>query len=277
MRKQYSSAPLPFMGQKRRFVKELVKVLRDYPDGTMFVDLFGGSGLLSHIVKCQKPKSEVVYNDFDGYCQRLAAIPQTNVLLAELRGIVSDVPRNRPITGETREQVLESIGRHETRNGYVDYLTLSTSIMFSMKYRHSLEELSKETLYNCVRMTDYHEASDYLEGLTIVGEDYRVLFERYKNVPDVVFIVDPPYLSTETGSYKMYWRLIDYLDVLTVLARHNFIYFTSDKSSIVELCEWMGRHPGLGNPFAKCTRVDVGAQLNYQASYTEMMLYTPAD
>lgn len=96
MRKQYLSAPLPFQGQKRMFAKEYIKVLQQFPDGTTFVDLFGGSGLLSHIAKCQKPNSTVVYNDFDGYRKRLEALPQTNALLAELRAIV-DVPRHKAI------------------------------------------------------------------------------------------------------------------------------------------------------------------------------------
>ena len=100
-RKQYLSAPLPFQGQKRMFAKEYIKVLQQFPDGTTFVDLFGGSGLLSHIAKCQKPHSTVVYNDFDGYRQRLEALPVTNALLAELREIV-DVPRHKPILGRQR-------------------------------------------------------------------------------------------------------------------------------------------------------------------------------
>ena len=67
MRKMYLSAPLPFMGQKRMFAKEFIKVLGQFPDSTMFVDLFGGSGLLSHITKCVRPDTTVVYNDFDNY------------------------------------------------------------------------------------------------------------------------------------------------------------------------------------------------------------------
>ena len=101
MRKQYLSAPLPFQGQKRMFAKEYINVLQQFPDGTTFVDLFGGSGLLSHIAKCQKPNSTVVYNDFDGYRKRLEALPQTNALLAELRAIV-DVPRHKAIMGAQR-------------------------------------------------------------------------------------------------------------------------------------------------------------------------------
>lgn len=80
MRKQYLSAPLPFVGQKRMFAREFIKVLKQYPEDTVFVDLFGGSGLLSHIAKCQKPSATVIYNDFDGYRNRLQHIPQTNHL-----------------------------------------------------------------------------------------------------------------------------------------------------------------------------------------------------
>ena len=43
----YLSAPLPFVGQKRMFAHEFIKVLKQFPDDATFVDLFGGSGLLS--------------------------------------------------------------------------------------------------------------------------------------------------------------------------------------------------------------------------------------
>lgn len=65
------SAPLPFVGQKRMFAKEFIKVLEQFPEDTVFVDLFGGSGLLSHIAKRSKPDATVVYNDFDNYRFRL--------------------------------------------------------------------------------------------------------------------------------------------------------------------------------------------------------------
>ena len=92
MKKQYLSAPLPFQGQKRMFAKEFIKVLKHYPDNAVFVDLFGGSGLLSHITKCQKPDAAVVYNDFDNYRLRLGNISRTNALLDMIRPIVAPTP-----------------------------------------------------------------------------------------------------------------------------------------------------------------------------------------
>ncbi len=252
-------------------------MLGQFPDSTVFVDLFGGSGLLSHITKCVRPDATVVYNDFDNYRRRLANIPATNVLLSDLRRIAEGTPRDKRITGEAREKVFARIEREEKEHGYVDYITLSSSLLFAMKYVLSLEDMRKETLYNNIRQTDYPEAKDYLEGLTITGEDYKDVFKRYKDVPGVVFLVDPPYLSTEVGTYRMYWRLADYLDVLTVLKGHPFVYFTSNKSSILELCDWIDRNPFIGSPFKNCRKVEFNAHMNYNSKYTDMMLYTVQD
>lgn len=275
MRKQYMSAPLPFVGQKRMFAKEFIKVLGQFKDKTVFVDLFGGSGLLSHITKCQRPDATVVYNDFDGFRKRLEHIPQTNRLIADCRAMVGDsVPHSKPIKGELRERIFQRIEQEERAVGYVDFITISASLMFSMKYKLSVDEMRKEALYNNIRTSDYPLASDYLDGLTVVSCDYKEVYERYKDVPNVVFLVDPPYLSTEVGTYKMYWRLADYLDVLNVLRDKPFVYFTSNKSSILELCDWLGRNRTLGNPFADCEKVEFNQHMNYSASYTDMMLYT---
>ena len=49
--KKYTQAPLPFQGQKRRFLKPFKTALESFPADAVYVDLFGGSGLLSHTVK----------------------------------------------------------------------------------------------------------------------------------------------------------------------------------------------------------------------------------
>ena len=277
MRKQYLSAPLPFVGQKRMFAREFIQVLKRYPDDAVFVDLFGGSGLLSHITKYQKPGASVVYNDFDNYRQRLENIPRTNVLLDKIRAVVASVPRRKFLPKKTKETILRLIEQEEHRYGYVDYITLSSSLLFSMKYATNLEELRKETFYNTVRKCDYNPCLDYLDGLEIVSCDYKDLFNKYKDMPDVVFLIDPPYLSTEVGTYTMNWGLSDYLDVLQTLVGTNYIYFTSNKSSIIELCDWIGKNNALGNPFIGSEKVEFNAHMNYNSSYTDIMLYKKTD
>ncbi|MDR1984749.1 MAG: DNA adenine methylase [Prevotellaceae bacterium] len=275
MQKEYLSAPLPFVGQKRMFAKEFRQILKQFNEATVFVDLFGGSGLLSHITKHEKPNATVVYNDYDNYRKRLANIPRTNALLSDLRRIVENCPRKKIVPESVKKNILKRIAQEE-QTGFVDYITLSTSLLFSMKYVLNYEALSKETFYSRIRMTDFN-ADGYLDGLVIESCDYKEVFQKYRDIPNVVYLVDPPYLSTEVGSYSMSWGLADYLDVLTVLRGTSFVYFTSNKSSILELCEWIERNNTIGNPFAGAKKKIFNAHMNYNSTYTDIMLYKKPD
>ena len=269
--KNYTSAPLPFMGQKRKFIKEFKRVLEGYMDDVTIVDLFGGSGLLSHTAKRAKPNATVIYNDFDNYQRRIANIPRTNALLERIREVTDGLPADKMIPAEVKAHIVELIAEEE-RTGFVDCVTLSSSLLFSMKYVNSLDELSKETFYNRVRKSNYN-ADGYLDGLTIVRKDYKELFNDYSNKSNVLFLVDPPYLSTEAGTYTMRWKLCDYLDVLSVLQGQEFIYFTSNKSQITELCEWIERSKLGRNPFENTQRVEIRTNMNYNSGYIDMMFY----
>ena len=271
MEKIYQSAPLPFMGQKRMFIKEFRNVLKEFPDDAVYIDLFGGSGLLAHVTKQEKPAARVVYNDFDNYRQRLENVGRTNALLAELRAMVKGCPRGKLLPKELHERIIRRLEAEEA-TGFVDYITLSSSLLFSMKYAVSLDALRKESFYNNVKLSDY--ASDgYLDGLEVVSMDYRELVSQYQGVPNVVYLVDPPYLSTEVGCYRMRWRLSDYLDVLTILRGKSYVYFTSNKSDIFELCQWIGQNHWIGNPFDGATKAEMRQTMNYNSAYTDIMLY----
>lgn len=271
MKKEYQSAPLPFMGQKRMYVKDFKEVLKQFPDDAIYIDLFGGSGLLSHVAKREKPNATVIYNDFDNYRQRLDNIGRTNTLLAELREMVKDFPRKEKLPPEIRSKILRRL-EEEEKDRFVDYITLSSSLMFSMKYATSLDEMKKEDFYNKIRQSDY-SAEGYLDGLEIVSCDYKELVVKYLNIQNVVYLIDPPYLSTEVGTYKMYWTLSDYLDVLSILVGTSYIYFTSDKSNLLELCQWLGNNHWVGNPFAGSGQKRMYRTMNYNSAYTDIMLY----
>ncbi len=275
MGKEYLSAPLPFVGQKRMFAREYKKILSEVKDSDVFVDLFGGSGLLSHITKRQRPDATVVYNDHDNYRRRIEHIGRTNAILRMCRDLLVSVPRLKTVPDSIRGQIIRVMEEEEAETGFVDYITLSTSLLFSMKYATSLEEMRKHTMYNRIRRSDYN-ADGYLDDLEVENCDYRQLFEKYKDLENVVFIVDPPYLNTDIGTYDMCWKLSDYLDVLNLLVGHRYIYFTSNKSSIIELCEWLGKNKAIGNPFMNATRKEFKASMNYSSSYTDIMLYNIA-
>ena len=106
-----------------------------------------------------------------------------------------------------------------------------------------------------------------------MSDDYKGMSNGNMVRRGGLFVVAPPYLSTDVGTYNMSWRMSDYLDVLNVLSGHPFVYFTSNKSSILELCEWIGKNKNTGNPFEGCTRMEFNAHINYSSSYTDMMLF----
>lgn len=269
----YTSAPLPFQGQKRRHVKEFARIIAAIKPKVV-IDLFGGSGLLSHVAKRAYPNSRVIYNDYDNYCERLAIVDETNKLLRYFKELLHNVPNGAKVAGTLRTEVLTKLAE-ANKSGYVDWITLSSSLMFSMKYAVNFNEFKKQTFYNNLKMTDY-TVGGYLEGLEIVRTDYRNLCNEYRNTPKTLFIADPPYLSTDVKTYNSveYWTLKDYLNVLTALNGLNFVYFTSNKSQIVELCEWLDANEGNVRNIFKGTSIrTVKSSTSGINSYTDIMMF----
>lgn len=269
----HKQAPLPFQGQKRNFIVQFAQQIQRLSDDTIFVDLFGGSGLLSRAAKDCKPNCRVIYNDFDNYRARIEAIPSTNALLEELRPLFSTIPKNAKVTPENRQKAMDIIKKYD-KKGVVDYITLSSSVLFSAKYANNLDELCRmKPFYNNFKSSKYKESSQYLDGLEWRSCDYKHLFNEFKDNPKAFFICDPPYLSTDTTTYKSYWKLRDYLDVLDCLQGTRFAYFTSNKSTIIELLEWLQNKHGIKNPFADAIIFQNRTTLNYNAAYNDIMIF----
>lgn len=271
MSRIYKCAPLPFIGQKRFFVRDFSEVLEKLKnDVDTVVDLFGGSGLLSHTAKTVLSDARVVYNDFDGYSRRIDAIPSTNRILGEIRSLLKDIPINKRIPSDIKEQILAIVARYGAE-GFVDYQTVSRSLLFSGKWAKSYADLHKYTFYNKIRQCDYN-ADGYLDGLEVVSMDYRELFARHRDNHRALFILDPPYLSTECGMYEGWWKLADYLDVLKLLPGMRYIYFTSEKSQLVELCDWLGKNHFDRSPMEDTEIRIRNNAINYNASFKDIMV-----
>lgn len=274
--KIYKTAPLPFQGQKRNFVEPFANMLKELGKKQQIkivVDLFGGSGLLSHTAKRVLPGCKVIYNDYDGFSGRLRNVEHTNELLTDIRVILRDYPKEKRISEAYKSVVVSRIEKEE-KSGFVDYITLSSSLLFSANYVTSFDELKASTLYNNVKQNNYDvNAANYLSGLDIVKSDYLELFNQYKDIPGVLFIVDPPYLTTDTKTYlsDQYWKLADFLNVINVLNESNYVFFTSNKSSLIELCEWLSENHNINNPFENAVLKTHETRLNPQSKYIDMM------
>ncbi|MDR1897981.1 MAG: DNA adenine methylase [Prevotellaceae bacterium] len=266
--KIYKKAPLPFNGQKKNWIKTFIPIISDM-NHDIYVDLFGGSGLLSHTIKALKPNAKVIYNDFDNYSERLRNIGKTNILISDLRKITANIQKEKIILGEARDRILERIEKEE----YVDWDTVSASLLFTGNIARSVEDLKKGRLYNNISQSNY-ESEGYLLGVETVRMDYVDLFEHYKN-ERAMFIVDPPYMFTDNSRYnnKKYWKIKDYLNIVKILQDIDFIYFTSEKSQILELCDFIETEFQSKNIFSLCKKKEITTMANLNASYKEMILY----
>lgn len=250
-------APLPFLGQKRNWIRYLPELLQgnlfdkgfsDYKSG-IFVDMFGGSGLLSHNIKQIFPNAEVIYNDFDGY---------TDYLNEECVNISKEVGRkvadiyskyDKDYVGRLKhfheKYIFKLLNyyRNKYRNKFYDNLIFSFTL-FSAHNGKSLEQkrLCKSFYKKNARSLEIFstnqinkDCQNYLDNLTITkGVDFKELIQQYKDNKNAVFICDPPYLNTCTGNYKSSFDKNKF-DFLVENIRPPFIAFSSMKNNLKEL------------------------------------------
>lgn len=259
-KKTYSTPPLPFRGNKRYFVKEFRKVLQNLKDIEVVVDLFGGSGLLSRAAKDVLPHARVIYNDFDGYSKRLENIERTNEIFGYIIPLIDGVDTLKRVPEDRRKKIIDFLSEQE-KKGFVDYITIASGLLWSGQFATTLEQLTKHPFYNCIRRSPY-SAEGYLDGLEITCKDFRELFAEYKNREKVLFLLDPPYLQTDMDSYHNsdFWTLGETLDVVRMMMGSKFIFFTSDKSDIPELLDWLSENTS-GFDFVK--EAEIHKRTNY--------------
>ncbi|MFT0806334.1 hypothetical protein U0W77_11080 [Avibacterium paragallinarum] len=273
----YKQAPLPFVGQKRMFLNAFKQVLNDnIPNdgaGWTIIDTFGGSGLLSYMAKRIKPKARVIYNDFDGYADRLKHISDTNRLRAELIQIVGDiVPKNKRLDNNKKQEIINKINDFK---GFKDLNTIASWLLFSGQQVSSFEELFSKTFWNGIKLADYPSAEGYLDGLEIVSEPFQQLLPKFGDNPKALFVLDPPYLCTKQNSYKMatYFDLVDFLQLID-LTRPPYVFFSSTKSEFVRFIAYMVQaKKDNWQAFDGAERIVLQTSLNYQVSYEDNLVF----
>lgn len=200
---------------------------------------------------------------------RLAAIPATNKLLAQLRDLFAPVPHNGRIPDQQRDRALQAI----VEGGSTDIATIGAAVLFSGRTAATFDELKRQRQwYNNIPQNSYN-AEGYLDGLEVVREDWRTLYDRHGG-SRTLFVCDPPCLTTQANNYKggRYWPLTAYLDILLALRGARFIYFTSGKSQLVELCSWLARHTDI-DALAGAEVVKRNNIVRPGAEYTDIMIF----
>ena len=274
--KIYTQAPLPFTGQKRRFVTPFKALLNAHIPGDgadwTILDAFGGSGLLSHVAKRTKLAARVIYNDYDGYVERLAHIADTNRLRHILDSMTSHLPRNKPIPPVERERVRQAIRDFD---GYRDLDCLASWLLFSGKQAPDLEWLLRTDLYHVLRRSDYPQADDYLQGLEIVREDYTTLLPQYLDNPRCLLVLDPPYVCTMQGAYRKagYFGMVAFLRLMTMV-RPPFVFFSSTRSELLGYLDFVVSERVAGwERLIGYQTISARVTLNMSSNYEDNLVY----
>lgn len=272
----YRKAPLPFVGQKRNFLKHLIPVLQqNIPNdgaGWTIVDVFGGSGLLAHTAKRTLPKARVIYNDFDGYAERIKNIPDTNRLRDRLAEVLDKQPRDKALNADAKADVVVIIRGF---GGYKDLNCLRSWLLYSGKEAATPDCLYGETLYNRLRLSPYPEAADYLDGLDITSQSFETLLPRYAGQDNTLLILDPPYVCTQQGMYAnpAYFGMVSFL-TLAQMVRPPFVFFSSTRSEFLAYLDYLRQYkPQEWAMWAGFGQVAMRSTLSKGICYEDNMVY----
>ena len=272
--KIFKQAPLPFIGQKRNFIRSFCEVLNDNIHGLgeewTIVDVFGGSGLLSHHAKRLKPHARVIYNDFDNYAQRLKHIDDTNRLRQQLAEVLKGIPKFAKIDKKAHALILKTIKNFD---GFIDVDCVGTWLFFSGGQAESLNQIYKESvLYNRIRANDYPDAKDYLTGVEVVSKSFDALLPEYINNEKTLLILDPPYLFSKQKGYRKAkdFGLASFLQLMELI-RPPFIMFSNYRSEILDYFDYQVKRND--ERFLNYQYISITAPLNYSSNYRDNMIY----
>lgn len=244
---EYNKPPLAFMGNKRNMLKHIKQVLQDMQgdgyinDETIFLDVFGGSGLISHNIKQWYPKNRVIWNDYDNYQKRLDNISDTEILRAKIYEVFGINDSQEKATQAQKQEILDFIKDFESKGHYVDYATLSVYLLFSGNYADSFESLSKHGFYNRIPKMALCEAKGYLQGVERVQQDFKALLDSYSHIQNKLLILDPPYLQTQVGNYKDCFKLGQFFELIQRVSK-PYVFFGSENSDIIESFDYFKAH-----------------------------------
>lgn len=240
---------MPYRGSKWKFRNQIKDGLKDvkFDDNLKIYDLFGGSGALSLIFKCICPQAQITLNDYDKIIEEDGknkidkSITLSNLILNEIRNVLKqeDIKREKIVNEEKIHKILDKY-KERLDKDIISTQIVAANISFNGRY-----ELRKSSYWNRLKKTDYDMYYFNFDGIKIVHKDYQEILtdkEIEEDNSPKLFLLDPPYLYTETTGYNMtYWKLSKYLYMLIYIFKHQqykFILFEGKKSCLDDIFEF---------------------------------------
>lgn len=186
----HSRPPLPFIGSKMRWWRELEELAATLPYGGCVFDAFGGSMSAARVIKDARPDLTVVTNDFEhAYRDRLDAAPETAEVLAKLQSVVSKASKRqfeRFVPDEQARAVAIVEAARDSQTAW-SWLNKPGSI------RNKVPSTPSVDVARCEAWTD---------RLLVIDERLDAREARYVVNSGAFVLLDPPYFGKDQESYS---------------------------------------------------------------------------
>lgn len=185
--RSYQRPPLPFIGSKLRWWRELQILAAKLPQGGCVFDAFGGSMSAARVIKDTRPDLTVITNDYGhDYRRRLDAAPQTAEVLKQLQAVA---PKRSYVeyTGfdeETRAKCMAIVSQAEDDETAWRWLNGRGYVSNKIPTGEPV----------CPKTCD-----EWTKGLVVIDDEMTAYEARYWAESGAFVILDPPYM----GSVKM--------------------------------------------------------------------------
>lgn len=239
MRNIYKRPPLPFRGNKTKWIKDLIKYFvknHNKFENYTFIDVFGGSGIISQAIAKLYPNNKVIYNDFDNYTKLLT---KSNIdRLNELRTKIYDIAQNyeQKINDNDCNKIRYLIKRYypnfesnnKLKNIFASWLMFNGA---DFKFNSPFYNTLPKNNYSYVDINDYLPDNVIIEHL-----EYKDLINKYKPILNKsLLILDPPYLGTSKEFYNKEWNLKDTYNILNLCIKYKCLLFEANSSNVIRL------------------------------------------
>lgn len=109
----------------------------------------------------------------------------------------------------------------------------------------------------------------------MVKSHFESIMKVFYYQQNTLFILDPPYLCTEAGTYKQdrYFDLVDFL-TLFKLVRPPFLFFSSTKSEILRVIEFFNKQKEFNyQSFENYKRIHFKTGINKNSVYEDNLIF----
>lgn len=187
--KNYRRPPLPFVGSKLRWWRQLQSLARQFSFGDCIFDAFGGSLSVARVMKDECSHLSVITNDFQhAYRRRLSLARETFKVYEKLVAEIPFAKNYRSHSAPYRDMRFES---DDEKKRAIAIIEQAEDIETAWRWLHGRAyPLKKIPMSNPI---DPARCDEWTRGLIVIDEALGAEDARYWAESGAFIILDPPY------------------------------------------------------------------------------------